>query len=291
MVMGCDAIAPKLFLCYDGRDKTPHWQANWNMVIDFHTHAFAERIAGKAIQNLKRSSGNIEPAFDGTIGGLRRYLEENAIDRAVVMNIATNPAQQHNVNNFAIQENHGRLVCFGSVHPDAPDALEELHRIREAGLKGIKLHPDYQHFYVDEDRMLPIYETAGKLGLIVCFHSGVDIGFYEPVHCTPERLSRMLDVFRAPVIAAHMGAYQQWYDVEDYLVGKKVLFDTAFCYGCMPRGHAQKIIAAHGAGNILFGSDMPWSSTVHNMDFIKSLELSPADEAAILGGNAARLLG
>ena len=87
-----------------------------------------------------------------------------------------------------------------------------------------------------------------------------------------------------------MGAYQQWYDVEEYLVGKNIYFDTAFCYACMPRGHAQKIVRQHGAHRILLGSDMPWSSTVNNIAFVKSLELSTSDEAAVLGGNAARLL-
>lgn len=260
------------------------------MIVDFHTHSFSPRIAQKALSSLHHNSGNIEPVYDGTPDGLRSYCRENGIDRAVVMNIATNPAQQHKVNDFAIEQNRDGLISFGSVHPDVPDAVEELHRIAQAGLKGVKFHPDYQHFYVDDQRLLPLYEAAGKLGLIVCFHSGIDIGFYDPVHCTPQRLSRILDVFASPVIAAHMGAYQQWYEVEEYLVGKDIYFDTAFCYACMPRGHAQKIVRQHGAHRILLGSDMPWSSTVNNIAFVKSLELSASDEAAVLGGNAARLL-
>ena len=261
------------------------------MIVDFHTHSFAPQIAARALDNLHHNSGNVEPVYDGTPDALRQYLRDCRADYAVVMNIATNPAQQRKVNDFAIKENHDGLICFGSVHPDAPDALEELHRIAQAGLRGIKLHPDYQNFFVDDERMRPIYETAGKLSLIVCFHSGIDIGFYEPVHCTPQRLSRVLDAFSSPVIAAHMGAYQQWYDVEEYLVGKNVYFDTAFCYACMPRGHAQKIVALHGAHRILLGSDMPWCSTAHSIDFVRSLELSEPQEAAILGGNAAGLLG
>ncbi len=260
------------------------------MIVDFHTHTFSPRIVEKALANLRRNSGNMHPQYDGTPAGLRAYLKQGGIDRAVVMNIATTPSQQHRVNDFAAEEHGDGLICFGSVHPDAPDALEEMHRIAELGLPGVKLHPDYQGFFVDDDRLLPLYEAAGKLGLILCFHSGIDIGLYEPVHCTPQRLARVLDSFSSPVIAAHMGGYQQWYDVEDYLVGKNVYFDTAFCYGCMPRGHAQKIVAAHGAHRILLGSDMPWCSTLHSIDFIHSLELDEESEAAILGGNARRLL-
>ena len=139
--------------------------------------------------------------------------------------------------------------------------------------------------------MLPIYEKAGELGLITLLHSGVDIGYFEPVHCTPERLSHVLDAFGAPVVAAHMGAFEQWDDVERYLVGKEVYFDTAFTYSCMPKGRALRIVRNHGYDKILMGSDMPWSSTVHAVRFIESFELPAEQEAAILGGNAARLLG
>ena len=41
------------------------------MLIDFHTHAFAPRIAEKALANLRHNSGNIEPVYDGTADGLR----------------------------------------------------------------------------------------------------------------------------------------------------------------------------------------------------------------------------
>ena len=83
------------------------------------------------------------------------------MDKGVVLPIATKPTQQTIINDWAAQQQDEILYCYGSVHPDAPDVLEELERIRQLGLHGIKLHPDYQGFFADEPRMLPIYRRGG----------------------------------------------------------------------------------------------------------------------------------
>lgn len=262
------------------------------MLIDFHTHAFPEKIVERAMQVLIKNSGNIKPFTDGTASGIIKHLDENGFDKAVVLNIATNPRQQQSVNNFAAAINGERLIAFGSVHPDADDRIEELYRIKELGLKGIKLHPEYQGFYVDDEKLLPVYETADKLGLIVSFHAGVDIEYFEPVHNTPERMARVLSAFpNGRVVAAHMGGWQLWHDVERHLVGKKLYLDTAFSYSSMPSPHAKRIIRNHGVDKILFGTDLPWSSQGNEKRFIESMDLTNEEKTALMGGNAQRLLG
>ena len=50
-----------------------------------------------------------------------------------------------NVNDFAAAINNSKdIVAFGSVYPHSEDAFDELDRIKSLGLKGVKLHPDYQ---------------------------------------------------------------------------------------------------------------------------------------------------
>ena len=58
----------------------------------------------------------------------------------------------------------------------------------------------------------------------------------------------------------------------------------------MPPRYAKEIIDKHSPDRILFGSDMPWSSYVNEVNFIKSLGLNARDEEKILSGNAERLL-
>lgn len=154
------------------------------MLIDFHTHAFPEKIAARAIETLSNASGGIVPQTNGTLDSLKEEMAKDGVDIAVVQSIATNPRQQQKVNDFAIQINQDdAIVAFGSVHPDAPDVLAELERIHAAGLKGVKFHPEYQNFYADDEKMKAIYRKISQLGLITLFHAGHDYGFPPPLPC------------------------------------------------------------------------------------------------------------
>ena len=262
------------------------------MIIDFHVHAFPDALAAKALPLLSKCSGGVKPNYDATISGLENYLAKNNVDYAVVLNIATNPHQEKKVNDFAISLLEKKnIIPFGSVHPDSPYALSELERLAKAGIRGIKLHPDYQHFFVDDEKMFPIYKKIAELGFITVFHAGVDIGYPKPVHCTPERLLRVLDLFDdAPVVAAHFGGWLLWDSVLEDLCGTKVYLDTAFSSGKMPPDYAKELIKTHGADKVLLGSDMPWSDTLDEVRFVQSLDLSAEDEEKILSNNAKRLL-
>ena len=88
------------------------------MLIDFHTHAFPEKIAHMAIEKLSFSSGGLQPFTDGTVEGLKASMKEGGVDKSVVLNIATNARQQKSVNNFAASINNGDdIISYASVFP------------------------------------------------------------------------------------------------------------------------------------------------------------------------------
>lgn len=261
------------------------------MTIDFHTHCFPEKIASRALDNLSFVSGGLKYYTDGTVDSLISVSEKQGTDKCVVLNIATNEKQQENVNNFAAEINkRENIIAFGSIYPKAENAIYEIERIKSLGLKGIKLHPEYQNFFVDDEMMKPIYKKISQLGLMLVFHSGFDCAYQMPFHCMPDNLLNALKWIDTPVVAAHWGASGCGEEVIEKLCGKDIYFDTSFGYSHMPKSVAQRIIEKHGTDKILFGTDAPWSTANREKRLLDTLELSETDLANIYEKNALKLL-
>lgn len=261
------------------------------MLIDFHTHAFPERIAGKALAKLSYDAGGLAPQTDGTLESLKARMDADGVDRSVVLSIATNPKQMRKVNDYAIEmDRDARITAFGSVHPDAPDALEELERLKDAGIRGIKLHPEFQCFYADDEKLKPIYRKISELGLITLFHAGEDYGYAPPYHAMPEHLRNALRWFDSPVVAAHWGGIGCGREVLEKLCGEDLYFDLSFGYGTIAKPMAQMILDRHGPEKLLFGSDSPWHRPEWELWLVDSLDMSEDDRERILWKNAEALL-
>ena len=261
------------------------------MLIDFHTHCFPDKIALSAVNKLSFVSGGLTPYTDGTVSGLRTLMKQSGVDKSVVLGIATNARQQKNVNDFAASINGDDIIAFGSVFPDSEEVLEELERIKEMGLKGVKLHPDYQGFSVDDIKMKPIYEKISSLSLITVFHAGNDYGFAPPYGATPEKIERALGWFSSPVIAAHFGGVGCGEGVLKHLAGKDIYFDTSYAYGTQSKYFFEKILEKHGTDKLLFGTDTPWHTADMELRLLNSLDISEADMEKITHKNAEKLLG
>ncbi len=237
------------------------------MIIDFHTHAFPDKIYERTIQilegNILKYGGYEYKAFGtGNIDGLISNMERESISASVVLPIATSTKQTENINKFAALINgQNGVYSFGSLHPDCEDIDGVLEQIAELGLKGIKLHPEYQSFYIDSDKALKILRKCEDLGLYTVLHTGADHGCPPPLHCTPDRLKNILGyVSGRYVIAAHMGAWSMWEESQKYIIGTPIKIDTCFSLHLLDKNTARDMIEAHGAENVLFGSDWPWYS-------------------------------
>ncbi len=269
------------------------------MIIDFHTHAFPERIAARTLEALIANCRRISDYpmtnhTDGTVQGLIEAERAAGVDLSVVLPIVTNPKQTETINRVAKETNEAKseLYSFGSLHPADPDALAWVDRLAEDGFKGIKLHPEFQGFYADSDEAVAIYRRAAKYGMTVVLHAGRDIGYPPPVHATPDMLLRVIGkVTGLNLVAAHFGGWRMWNEVAERLVGTPIYFDTAFISDFIEKDLARDIINAHGADKILFGSDAPWEDPAHTLEFLRSLGLDIDDLNKICGVNAARLLG
>lgn len=267
--------------------------------FDFHTHAFVDSLAERAMASLTNMAGcsedthDIKPYTDGTISGLRRLMNDCGITQAMLLPIATKPTQQTAINNWAAGIMGNGIFCCGSVHPDADDAVAEVERIKSLGLYGLKFHSEYQNFRPDEERMMPIYRKAAELGLIVVFHGGWDPLSKDEILAVPRSFANIAEkIPELKIVAAHLGGMKLFDEVEDCIAGKfgNIYLDTGILADFIGNEQLLRIIHRHGAERILFGSDAPWDNPIKEISMINNLPLSEYERQRIFYQNAEELI-
>ena len=279
------------------------------MIVDFHTHVFPEALAPRAIEELRHTLyGEYQPVSDGTVAGLIKNMDDWKIDVSVISPVIIKKEHVRKVNQWIAgvcsekntgvcsEKNTGvcsdRLVGFGGVYPHGGDFKADIDHAVSLGLKGLKFHAEYQDFIVDDKHMLKIYDYALGKGLIILQHAGFDPGFRPPFKSSPKQFANIVGAMRGGIIvAAHLGGHDQWDDVEKYLVGSGIYFDTSMGFEFYPHDQFMRIVKNHGADKILFGSDAPWSNAGTEIETLKSLDLPEDEKNAILGDNAKKILG
>jgi predicted TIM-barrel fold metal-dependent hydrolase len=194
----------------------------------------------------------------------------------------------------------GVLMGFGSVDPWSARAAEEIARVAELGMKGLKFHPTMQRFDPGEERFYPLWGRAEQLGLVCLFHTGTcGIGAGTPgAGGTKIRYSHpaFLDAVGADfpgltLIAAHFGF--PWFQecLALALHKSNVYIELS---GWAPKylpAEVRREIGKRLNGQTLFGSDYPFISLDRWFEEFGALGLGPDAERNILAGNAARILG
>ncbi|KPJ64376.1 hypothetical protein AMK68_01755 [candidate division KD3-62 bacterium DG_56] len=260
-------------------------------LVDIHTHCFPDALAARAMENLM-AEYRVTPVGDGTLAGLRRHMAATGVSVSIVLSVATKPAQVASINDWAASINSPDVVAFGALHPDLPDPTEEVERIIDLGLRGVKFQPTFQRFAPDEERMFPVYRALeGRLA--VMFHAGDEIQPAPEIPSTPRALAHVHKAFPGlTMIAAHFGGYRMWDEVREHLVGTGVCFDTSYCPpDDLPDQEMIDLIRAHGAERIIFGSDFPFGNPGPDLDRLLELGLEREEVEAIAWRNADRLLG
>lgn len=264
--------------------------------FDSHIHFFPDALAGRALPRLSGICGcpyYSDGTRAGTLEKMEGWQQEDGFAGAMVLHVATNAHQQTAVNNFAVESQSGNLFCFGSVFPMSENALEEMERIKAMGLYGVKFHPDYQGFLLEDPHALPLYAKAEKLGLPVAFHTGFDPCSPYLIHCHPAALARVAERFPGlTIIAAHMGGMELPRDAARYLAGREnVYFDTAFASHFLNPEQFTELVRLHGVDRVLFATDCPWSTVPDELALLRAANLTEEEREKIAWKNAARLFG
>ena len=259
-------------------------------IIDAHCHIYPAKIAAKAAVSV----GNFykeEPACGGTVEELIEKGSAVGVDCFVVQSVATAPKQVASINAFIadeVQKYGGRLIGFGTLHPESQDIAGDLEHLRELGLKGVKLHPDIQGFKIDDYRCLKIYELCEAAGLPILMHTG---DFRYDLSNT-NRLIPVMKIYSGlTVIGAHFGGWSMWERASEELAElPNLLVDCSSSLSYIPLEKSLQIIRRYGAERVLFGTDFPLHSPIEEMKLFQALGLEDWEMEAILGGNVKRLL-
>ena len=258
-------------------------------VIDFHTHYYPDKIVEKA---LNKAIEFIKPVTNGTRAGLLDSMAKNNIVYSVSLPMVNCPENARSLNLWASRENYGEIIMFGSVHPMEEKPEETLKYVAELGMKGIKVHPEYQNFYFADPKYDRIWSACEELDLIVLTHTGFDIMFAPPYHCTPEDIVTVSERHpKLKLVAAHGGGMRMFDEVEKRLIGREIYIDLAFMNQMnIDSEMLNRLVQGHSEDYILYGSDSPWCDQREMIEIVQNLSISEGAKLKILYKNAEKLL-
>ena len=205
----------------------------------------------------------------------------------------------------------GRLIAFATVDPRRPDALEIFSACIEHGMKGLKLHP-CSGFYPNQKEVYPLLEKASHCAVPVIIHSGSMMVPLRSKYSQPIYFDDLcVDFPDLPIIAAHAGGFIGYRQMLSLMSVKlNLLVDISAWQVLAAKNYnlfcrtLRELIDFSGPDRVLFGSDSPylWSIMAQSdwVELVRQLpEKAPAagvsfseeEVAAIMGGNAQRVLG
>lgn len=257
-------------------------------IIDFHTHIYPEVIAEKAVHSVS-SFYSLKIQHPATPADLLEVGSKAGITKYVVQSVANTPKQVQTINTFIAGEceRHPEFYGFGTLHPDMENPAEEVERIIELGLRGIKLHPDSQQFNMDDPKAMKIYEMIeGRLPLLV------HCGDYRYDYSHPKRLAAVLDAFpKLTVVGAHFGGWSLFDLAVEYLESRFCYLDISSSMEFLGLRRTRELIDIYGTDRIVYGSDFPMWNPGSELERVYQLGLSAEDLEKILWTNGMKILG
>ena len=258
-------------------------------IIDCHTHIYPAKIAAKAVKSIG-DFYDIPMDESGTVDDLLRQMQDVGISRSLALAVAVEARQVEHINDFLIATVNAHadaLWGFATLHADMEDPGREGERVLKAGMKGIKLHPDMQHFSLADEKADKLFAACEGVCPIM-FHTG-DSRYHNS---NPSLIPGILKKHpRLQLICAHFGGYSEWDEAAKYLADTNVYVDTSSTFFAVPNERVMELIALYGEDRILFGTDFPMWRAIPEIQNLLSLGLSDTTLRKIFSENLLKLLG
>lgn len=275
-------------------------------IVDEHTHTYPTAAIARKILEPFAAFHQLEPTYlgSGTVEDVLASMHRDGIDYTVLANFA--PAHllpRNNLWTLDMARQHAQLVPLVSLHPDMDgDLLMHLQRYIALGAKGIKIHPSIQEFVPNHPKMQDIYAYCDAHALPVVFHCGLVSHVYLNNYADLDMLLPVIDAYRhIPIVLTHMAEGNA---ADVFSVARQyphVSFDTSIAISgklCIKRVHdpcwqddafVVDVIQRVGASRIVFGSDYPFGSPIHDVTRFLRMPLTDDEKRMIVGGNALRI--
>lgn len=258
-------------------------------IFDIHAHIYPDAIASRAVHAISHAYDDVEVRNDGRLATLLGEMDDAGIEQFAAHSVATTPHQVHSINEFvlgAAKAHPGRIIPFASVHPDTPNLPDVIDGIVAAGFRGIKLHPEFQNFKVDEPRAIDMFSAiAGRLPVLL------HCGDYRCDNSVPARIRHALsEVPGLQLVCAHLGGWTTWEQAAAELIGADVWVDTSSSLYALDAATSVNIIRGYGVDRVLFGSDYPMWTPAEEVRRFLALPLTDDEREKILWTNHLKLL-
>ena len=259
-------------------------------IIDAHAHIYPDKIAVKATDAIGKFY-DIE--LEMTAGTAEKLIEEGSdagVTRYVVHSVATTAHQVRSINEFIKKEidEHKEFIGFMTLHQDLTEeeVKEEVEWCVKNGFKGVKLHPDFQKFYIDEEKVEKFYRVIGDR-LPILLHMGDNR--YE--FSKPNRLASVAKKYpKVKFIAAHFGGYRCWDEVDVYKGLENIYFDTCSSLPFISTKRAKELIDEFGVDKFFFATDFPMWNAKQELERFCAIDLTEKEREKILSLNVKKLL-
>ena len=251
-----------------------------------------------------------EAREDGTVEALKIFMDKCGIDKAVCFapfssyfnSLGESPSRWM----YEQIKNDDRLLAFGTIDFTKDNLKEQTEEIYQMGLSGIKMHPAFQKFKVDDERACEVYEVAEKRGLPISFHTGIHW------HRISSYNTLLYDevAYKFPnikICMEHVGGYAFFNDAVAVMsnnMGRvyagltSVFHRDTHKYWYLGKEKVKDLIWQTGIEMCVFGLDFPYTKAEQIQDAmkemrecIKELGLGKEAEDKVFGGNLLNMIG
>jgi hypothetical protein len=276
-------------------------------VFDSHIHVQPwKMVKPGALQMMQAKRPDTEDIwkmmYDPAL--LERHLDRERIDAVCIINYVSPDIMGFTTeaNDFSASVARAlpqRVLAYGSVHPRfSKDPAGEMNRLRDLGIRGIKIHPSHMLVYPNQYRqglqaLDVIYSKAQEFDMPVMIHTGTSIFpgarnvYADPIYCDDVAI----DFPRLKLILAH-GGRPLWMETALFLVRRfpNVWFDVS---SLPPQNLLEYFPKLENfTDKCLWGSDWPAPGVPGmraNADRFLALPLSDEAKRKILFDNAQKL--